>query len=182
MGLDLAAQGDELAAVPAQEAALLFLRRGFADEAAGRGVAMHGAVADQAGERGGVAGVGLAPPGEGLGGKGQDLRARGPELPLEGPAEAADLQPEHAAPAPGAQGGEQLQHSRAGQRAQAHGLAEPALHGEAGAGFFEVGAEAEPGRRVRRLRGAFRALQALAERGKAVQDVVGLGAELVFFH
>ena len=88
MGLDLAAQGDELGAVPAQEATLLFFRRGFADDAAARGVAVEGAVGDQPGDGGGVAGVGFAPAGERLGGEGQGL---GADLSLPGSDDARFL-------------------------------------------------------------------------------------------
>ncbi len=182
MRLDLAAQGDELRPVPAQKAALLLLRRGFADDAAGPGVAMDGAVAHQPGEGRGITGVGLAPPGEGLGGEGQDLRAGLPELPLEAPAKAARFHPDHAAPAPRPQGREQAQDGLASHRAQAHGLGQPALYGDAGTRLLEVRPEAEHARHARKLRGSLRALQALAQRRKVFQDVFGLGVELVFFH
>ena len=86
------------------------------------------------------------------------------------------------APAARPQDREQAQDGFAGQRAQAHRLGEPALHGHARAGFFEVRPEAEHARCARRLRGSLRALQALAQCGKAFQDVFGLGVELVFFH
>jgi len=145
---------------------------------------MHGAIAHQPGKGGGVAGVGLAPAGERLGGEGQHLGARLPELPLEAPAKAARLHPDHAAPAARPQGRDQAQDALPGQRAQAHRFTEPALHGHARARFFEVRPEAEHprGAGARRLRGSLRALQALAERGKAFQDLFGLGVELVFFH
>jgi hypothetical protein len=146
---------------------------------------MHGAVGDQPGEGGGIALVGLASPAQCLGGEGQGLGTRLPELPLETPAEAARLHPNHAAPAACLERREQAQDGLASQRAQAHRLGEPALHGDARVRLFEIRPEAEHARRARRGRrgrGSFRALQALAERRKAFQDVFGLGVELVFFH
>src|SRR5260221_688849 len=63
VGLDLAAQRDELRAVAAQEAVLLLSRRRFADDPASPHVAMHESFADQPGQRRRIARVGFAPAG-----------------------------------------------------------------------------------------------------------------------